>query len=347
MTRVFHLASDLGPTAAGKQLSLLVPGLAAAGFTPAVGVLGEPTPFAGAVAAAGVPVLRLPIRHALDANGAAAAARAVVGFGPDVVHAWGPAAVRVCAALRLAGRVTGVRPGVVVTGRGGRPPGDVGRLAWRAVAPAAWTDLPLAVAPAPPPADAAEFRRAVGVPDSARLVVAAGRFDAASGLKHAVWAFDVLKYAARDVYLVLVGDGPERGRTARFSRAIGFDDDRVRFAGTRPDLPAVFGLAEVAWVTHQRGGANVALEAMAAGVPVVGFDTPAVASVVDDGATGRLVPPGDRVRLAAVTGDLLDDPAARARLGAAARAAAARFPPGVVVDRFARIYHDVIPGGRT
>jgi glycosyltransferase involved in cell wall biosynthesis len=132
----------------------------------------------------------------------------------------------------------------------------------------------------------------------------------------------------------------------RLGRALGFDDDRVRFVGTRSDLPALFGLAEVVWVTRQHGGANLTLEAMAAGVPVVAFRTPAVSGVVEDNVTGRLVPPGDRVRLAAVTIDLLDDPAARGRLGLAARAVAeSRFPAAAVVDGYARLYHDVVSAG--
>lgn len=346
MIRVFHLTQDLGPTAAAKQLSLIAPALPGGEFTQAVGVLGDPAPFADRLAAGGVPVLRLPVRHAADAHGFAAVVRAVAGFRPDVLHAWGPAAARAALAVRLAAPVTGVRPRVVLTGRAGRP-SEVGPLTRRLLSPAGWLDLPHAVGPAPPPPDSTEFRRSVRVPLAARLIVAAGRFDPTAALRQAIWAFDVLRYAAPDIYLVLLGDGPDRDQTARLGKALGFDDDRVRFAGTRADVPAVLRLAEVVWITHVRGGANLALEAMAAGVPVVALANPDVAAVVTDDRTGRVVPPGDRVRLAAITQDLLDDPAARARLGAAGReTAAARFAVGPVVDRFARSYHDVIASGR-
>jgi D-inositol-3-phosphate glycosyltransferase len=85
---------------------------------------------------------------------------------------------------------------------------------------------------------------------------------------------------------------------------------------------------------------------MAAGVPVVALANPDLAGIIADGVTGRLVPPGDRIRLAAVTNDLFDKPAERLRLGAAARVAAAtRFAVGPVVDHYVRLYHDLIPTG--
>jgi glycosyltransferase involved in cell wall biosynthesis len=367
MTRVFHLASDLGPNAAAKQLSLVVPALPADRFAQAVGVLGSGQPFGGPVAAAGIDLVRLPLRHAIDANGLLAVARTVRTFRPDVVHAWGPLAARASALLSLPRVGLTPAPPVVVSGCTGAEPGSAGwftrRVLKRAAAVTATsvaeadrvrtaagvvaTRIPPAVGPTPTPPDRSAFRQSLAIPEDARIVMAAGRFEIASGMKTAAWAFDVLKYTAPDLFLVLVGDGPDRERVARFSRAIGFDDNRVRFAGSRPDAAALVGLADVAWVTHARGGVNFALEAMAAGVVVIALHNPDLAEVIRDGATGRLVPAGDRVRLAAVTDDLLGDPSARERLRAAGRAEAeTRFAVGPVVERFAAVYHDVTKAGR-
>ena len=97
MTRVFHLASDLGPTAAAKMLSLVAPALPKDRITQEVGLLGPGEPFAQVLVAAGLDVTRLPVRHAIDLTGLAAVGRAVAAFRPDVVHAWGPFAARVAA----------------------------------------------------------------------------------------------------------------------------------------------------------------------------------------------------------------------------------------------------------
>jgi len=63
----------------------------------------------------------------------------------------------------------------------------------------------------------------------------------------------------------------------------------------------------------------VPLEAMACGRPLVGSAVGGLLDTVDDGVTGSLVPPHDPAALAAAVQPLLDDPALRARWGAAAR----------------------------
>lgn len=326
MTRVFHLASDLGPNGVAKQLSLVACGLRERSIDQLVGVLGEDFPFSGSLEASGVEVRRVPVRHAIDVPGVRSVARAIADFAPDVLHAWGVHASRLSTLFRLAGWIKRRGPRVLVTGPTNLMP-CVGRGQG-----------------APNPI---EFRRSLGLPESSRLVVAAGQFDNRSGLRNAIWAFDILKVAVPGTYLVLAGDGPGRGRMARFSLALGTNDDRVRYVGTRSDLSGLMGLAEVVWVTHAHGGMNIALEAMAAGAPVVAFANTDLIRLIADGETGRLVPAGDRVGLAAVTGDLFENPPARAAMAAAARAAvAARFTVGPVVDQYLSQYHDLIPAGR-
>lgn len=68
----------------------------------------------------------------------------------------------------------------------------------------------------------------------------------------------------------------------------------------------------------------VYLEAQAAGLPVVAFSTGGVSEVIDDGATGFLVPAGDAAAFAAAVGVLLSDPDGRSRMAATARAKVAR-----------------------
>ncbi len=64
---------------------------------------------------------------------------------------------------------------------------------------------------------------------------------------------------------------------------------------------------------------NAVLEAMAAGLPVVAVDTAAVAEMVVEGVTGFLIPPNDPKALAAALLRLVNDPAARRRMGKAGR----------------------------
>src|SRR4051812_45541059 len=82
----------------------------------------------------------------------------------------------------------------------------------------------------------------------------------------------------------------------------------------------------------------VALEAAAAGKPIVASAMGGLRDIVVDGETGLLVPPEDKDPLAAALRKLAGDEELRARLGAAASERAARFSPGAVIPRFEQAY---------
>lgn len=82
----------------------------------------------------------------------------------------------------------------------------------------------------------------------------------------------------------------------------------------------------------------VALEAAAAGKPVVASAIGGLRDVVADGETGLLVAPGDAGALGAAIERLLADPGLRERLGTAAAVRAAAFDAATVVPRFERAY---------
>jgi glycosyltransferase involved in cell wall biosynthesis len=82
----------------------------------------------------------------------------------------------------------------------------------------------------------------------------------------------------------------------------------------------------------------VALEAAAAGKPVLASDIGGLRDIVLDGETGLLVGPDDRPALAAAMQRLIGDPDLRERLGATARERAASFSPAAIVPRFEAAY---------
>jgi glycosyltransferase involved in cell wall biosynthesis len=86
----------------------------------------------------------------------------------------------------------------------------------------------------------------------------------------------------------------------------------------------------------------VFIEAMAAGLPVVGTNVNAVPEIVEDGVTGLLVPPGDPRALAQALGRLVDAPDTRRQMGAAGRARAAElFDMATNVDRLGDCFRTV------
>jgi len=84
---------------------------------------------------------------------------------------------------------------------------------------------------------------------------------------------------------------------------------------------------------------NTVLEAMACGVPVVGFDVGGVGDMIVDGETGRLVDPGDIEGLASVLDELLDDlPHAQGMGAMARRRIEAQFTAEQQVERHLEVY---------
>ncbi len=128
--------------------------------------------------------------------------------------------------------------------------------------------------------------------------------------------------ASRDVELVVVGRPRKGGRVDRALDRLGLRAVVRCISGiTDEELARCYAEAEIAVVPSLYEGFSLpAVEAMACGVPVVTTTGGALPEVVGrDGETAVLVPPDDPWALAAAIGALLDDPAARARLGAAGR----------------------------
>ncbi|HEX3290008.1 MAG TPA: glycosyltransferase family 4 protein [Gaiella sp.] len=123
-----------------------------------------------------------------------------------------------------------------------------------------------------------------------------------------------------EVELLVLGDGPERGRLEREAESLGVSD-RVRFlgTGTRDDVLALFRAADAVLVTSAwENLPHTVLEALAVGTPVIATAVGGIPEVVVDGENGLLVPPHDVDAVARAVERLVDDDELRQALAAAA-----------------------------
>src|SRR6266508_476518 len=173
-------------------------------------------------------------------------------------------------------------------------------------------------------------------------VLFVGRLEPRKGLAYLVRAFLRLKPAFPGLRLLVVGRDDKRQQ----ERAMAVVPARLRpdlvFVGAVPqaDLPSYYASADV-FCAPSLGGESfgiVLAEAMAVGLPVVCSDIGGYRDVVRDGSEGLLVPPRDPEALATALGGLLDNPARRAAMGAAARGAAGRYAWQVVAAEVAEVY---------
>jgi glycosyltransferase involved in cell wall biosynthesis len=137
-------------------------------------------------------------------------------------------------------------------------------------------------------------------------------------------------------------DDPEVARLRRVAGECGVAD-RVRFTGRVPheDVPAMLKSADVVVsVPWYEPFGIVPVEAMACGKAVVVSAVGGHLDTVEDGVTGRLVPPRDHAALTAALTQLLADPGLRRKLGTAGAArAASRYSWDTIAAETEAVYY--------
>ncbi len=172
-----------------------------------------------------------------------------------------------------------------------------------------------------------DLRRSFGWRDDVPVFLFVGGLDAAHHFKGLPVLIDALKGLADYPWrAVVVGDGGMRATLETSTAAAGLSE-RIRFVGNASDedLPRYYRMADVhCFPSTERAEAfgMVALEAAASGIPCIASDLPGVRSVVLNGETGLLVPPGNVEELRKAMLLLLEQVDLRLRLGAAARSRA-------------------------
>jgi glycosyltransferase involved in cell wall biosynthesis len=142
--------------------------------------------------------------------------------------------------------------------------------------------------------------------------------------------------------LLIAGDGAARPEVESAFAGLGgvrflgqIDDAAVRRLHLAADLAA--------WPAVDESYCMALVEAQAAGLPAVAGNRPGIAAVIDDGTTGLLTPVGDAVAFAGALAALIDDPARRSAMAAAAAGAAQRFDLRSSAARLDAILRSVRP----
>lgn len=172
------------------------------------------------------------------------------------------------------------------------------------------------------PAVEAPARAELGLPADALVLGAVGRAEPQKRFDLLIDVFAGLAADRPRLHLVIAGDGSRLPALRRQVEGLGAAAGRVHLLGHRTDVARLHHAFDVfVQASDYEGTPNAVLEAMALGTPVVATRAGGTEEIAFDGVHGRLVPCGDRERLAAAMTELVDQPD-RAR--AFARAARAR-----------------------
>ncbi len=222
-----------------------------------------------------------------------------------------------------------------------RPLVDI--LQRRGVRPETISILPNAFASSLPALEPGPARVALGLPPAGPVVGWIGRMSPEKGPD--VFVKSAAESAVEGAHWAMVGDGPERADAEAIVTALGLDH-RVAFLGLVPDAGRLVRAFDVLVLSSRTEGTPiVALEAMAAGVPVVATAVGGVPDLLDGGA-GRLVPPDDPPALAAAVDDLIGDPkAATLQADRAKERLAQEYALGPWVEAHQRLYEELTRQG--
>ncbi len=198
------------------------------------------------------------------------------------------------------------------------------------------------------PGEDLALRTKLGIKDGTPVVLFVGGMDTShhfKGVSVALAALEQLKALKWEA--VFVGEGDLRATYMNESVHLGLSE-RVRFVGSIPDteLPRYYRMADMQLfpsTSRAEAFGLVALEGASSGIPCIASDLPGVRSVVLDGETGLLVPPGDAVALARALQTLIEHVDVREQLGASARKRAeAEFAWDPLMAQLERIYREAV-----
>src|SRR3954471_5045844 len=191
-----------------------------------------------------------------------------------------------------------------------------------------------------------ESRRYLGIPGDRFAVGWIGRMTPVKRTDDVLVAFKQLRDDGVDAVLCMVGDGPDRADLERRAHELGIVRDTV-FLGYQEDVAQYYAAFDALVLPSSNEGTPVsAIEALAAGRPVVATRVGGVPDVVQEGEDGFLVEPGAIGDLADRLAQLARDPQLRERMGRAGRdRVMSRYAVERLVEDVDRLYRSLLSAG--
>lgn len=159
-------------------------------------------------------------------------------------------------------------------------------------------------------------------------LISCGQLERYKGMHVLIAACADLVQAGLPLECAIVGEGVQRRGLQEQIERLGLAN-QVRLLGARPqaEVAALLQRSDLFVLASELAGkfgrrdviANVVVEAMASGLPVVATQIPGMEELVEDGVSGYLVPPNSPEQIAQAVAALARDPDTRARFGQASR----------------------------
>lgn len=184
--------------------------------------------------------------------------------------------------------------------------------------------------------DREKKRRELGIPSGKLVLLSVGELN--ENKNHQVVLRAIGKLGRDDLHYCICGEGEQRPALEQLCRQLGIQD-QVTFLGYRRDVFEILGCAHLFLFPSIREGLGLAaLEAMAAGLPLIVSDTRGTREYTREGETGFLCPAMDVEAFARCIRRLAEDEELRKEMGERNRKEARRFSLERTVEEMGKIY---------
>jgi N-acetyl-alpha-D-glucosaminyl L-malate synthase BshA len=181
------------------------------------------------------------------------------------------------------------------------------------------------------------FRKVIA-PNGERILLHASNFRKVKRVQDIVRIFEIVRQKM-PAKLLFVGDGPERSGAESLCRELDICDD-VRFVGKQEQMEEILAVADLFLLTSEYESFGLAaLEAMAAGVPVISTNAGGLPEIAVQGETGYLDDVGDIQGMSEHALQILGDEATLKRFKANALAHAKNFDIHRIVPQYEALYN--------
>lgn len=184
------------------------------------------------------------------------------------------------------------------------------------------------------------FKKVIA-PNGEKIILHASNFRKVKRIADVIYTFNKIKKEV-PAKLLMVGDGPERPMAEELSRELGICDD-VRFVGKQQDMEDIYAIADLFLLPSEYESFGLsALEAMAAGAPVVASHAGGIPEVITHGVNGFLSKVGDVEGMSRDAILLLSNAPMLEQFSKAARKQAEDFDIANIVPKYEALYAKVL-----
>jgi L-malate glycosyltransferase len=184
------------------------------------------------------------------------------------------------------------------------------------------------------------FKKVIA-PEGERILLHASNFRKIKRVQDVVKIFEYVRKRI-PAKLLFVGDGPERGTAEELCRQLKVCDD-VRFVGKQEQMEDILAIADLFLLTSEYESFGLAaLEAMAAGMPVISTNAGGLPEIMIQGKVGFMGDVGDVDTMSHYALDILQNEERLQQFKKAAAAHAHNFDIKNIVPLYERLYEDVL-----